>query len=96
MLLLPILLSLLRTRIPKLLDHPALLAHTIYQAVVFDDAVRAGDFDLSRTSISDGVEGVEWEGLTGVLLREEGWFERWLAGEKRCEAMSGTPLRARR
>lgn len=96
MLLLPILLSLLRTRIPKLLDHPALLAHTIYQAVVFDDAVRAGDFDLSRTSISHGVEGVEWEGLTGVLLREEGWFERWLAGEKRCEAMSGTPLRARR
>jgi hypothetical protein len=91
MLLLPILLSLLRTRIPKLLDHPALLAHTIYQAVVFDDAVRAGDFDLSKTSIYDGVEGVEWEGLTGVLLREEGWFERWLAGEKRCERNVGYP-----
>jgi hypothetical protein len=73
---------------PKLLDHPALLAHTIYQAVVFDDAIRAGDFDISRVSIYEGVEGMDWEGLTGVLLKEEGLFQQWLAGEKKCTLSS--------
>ena len=86
MLLFPILLGLLRARIPRLLDHPSLLAHTIYQTVVFDDTVRASGFDIDAVSIYEGIENAPWDGLAGVLLREQGWFEQWLAGEKKCEA----------
>ncbi|AAW41871.2 hypothetical protein CNBB3130 [Cryptococcus deneoformans B-3501A] len=83
LLLLPILLSLLRARIPHLLDHPALLAHTVYQTVVFDEAVRGGGFDLKATSLYEGRDAPAWEGLVGVVLREDDWFERWLTGEKK-------------
>ncbi|XAO24018.1 hypothetical protein I312_102808 [Cryptococcus bacillisporus CA1280] len=83
LLLLPILLSLLRARIPHLLDHPALLAHTVYQTVVFDEAVRGGGFGLKATSLYEGRDAPTWEGLVGVVLRESDWFERWLAGEKK-------------
>ncbi len=85
MLLFPILLDLLRARIPKLLDHPALLAHTIYQTVIFDDAVREGGFDIDTVSVHEGIENAPWEGLSGLLLREDDWFEQWLSGEKRCK-----------
>ncbi|KAK4688656.1 RAD50-interacting protein 1, partial [Tremellales sp. Uapishka_1] len=83
LLLFPTLLGLLRARIPRLLDHPALLAHTIYQTIVFDDAVREGGFDINAVSIHDGSGQAEWEGLSGVVLREKDWFEQWLAGERR-------------
>ncbi|BEI99788.1 hypothetical protein CcaverHIS631_0408310 [Cutaneotrichosporon cavernicola] len=79
MLLFPILLTFLRTRMPHLVSHPALLAHTVYQTVLFDDAVREGGLDLSRTSCG----GTEWDGLAGVILREGDWFNEWIAGEKR-------------
>ncbi|CAK9780171.1 hypothetical protein CC85DRAFT_270800 [Cutaneotrichosporon oleaginosum] len=82
MLLFPILLTFLRTRMPHLVSHPALLAHTVYQTVLFDDAVREGGFDLSRTSIYCGLEA-EWDGLASVILGEGDWFNQWLAGEKR-------------
>ncbi|EIW69690.1 hypothetical protein M231_06298 [Tremella mesenterica] len=81
LLLFPVLLNLLRTRIPRLLDSPALLAHTIYQTIIFDDAIRDMDFDLGGVSVSDGSEK-EWEGLAGVILKENGWFEQWLEGER--------------
>lgn len=89
LLLCPTLHGMLRARIPKLLDHPALLAHTIYQTIVFDDAVRAGGFSLQRTSLYAGAddEAKEWEGLAGVILREENWFQQWLAGEKKCRSI---------
>jgi hypothetical protein len=96
-------LSLLRLRIPKILDKPSLLAHTIYQTIVFDDAIRQGGFDLARTMYghrlagraaqlegADGQSGTgdeqmdEWQGLTGVVLRESGWYESWVKGEKQC------------
>lgn len=86
MLLFPILLNLLRARIPRLLDHPALLAHTIYQTVVFDDAIREGGFEIDTVSMYEGIENPHWEGLAGVLLRDQGWFDQWLAGEKKCMA----------
>ncbi|TXT04871.1 hypothetical protein VHUM_03954 [Vanrija humicola] len=82
MLLFPTLLAFLRTRIPHLLSHPALLAHTVYQTVMFDDAVREGGFELARTSVYAGAEA-EWEGLAGVVLREHDWFEQWLEGERK-------------
>ncbi|WVR05282.1 hypothetical protein IAU60_002294 [Kwoniella sp. DSM 27419] len=83
LLLFPIVLSLLRSRIPHLLDHPALLAHTIYQTIVFDEAIKDGGFELETTSLYEGRECGEWEGLSGVILREEDWFTRWLVGEKK-------------
>ncbi|WOO85911.1 RAD50-interacting protein 1 [Vanrija pseudolonga] len=82
MLLFPTLLAFLRTRIPHLLSHPALLAHTVYQTVMFDDAVRENGFELARTSVYAGAEA-EWEGLAGVILREHDWFEQWLEGERK-------------
>lgn len=84
MLLFPILLDFLRTRMPHLIAHPALLAHTVYQTVLFDDAVRESGFELARTSIYRGTE-TAWDGLAGVILREGDWFVEWLAGEKKCE-----------
>lgn len=89
MLLFPILLGLLRSRIPHLLDTPALLAHTIYQTVVFDDTIRENGFDIDNVSINEGLENAQWEGLAGVILREEGWFDRWLVGEKKCMLTRG-------
>lgn len=68
-----------------MLDRPALLAHTVYQTVLFDDAVREGGFLLAGTSAASGEKEVRWEGLTGVILKEEGWFEQWLVGEKKCK-----------
>ncbi|WWC61139.1 uncharacterized protein I303_103718 [Kwoniella dejecticola CBS 10117] len=79
----PILLSLLRNRIPHLLDHPALLAHTVYQTVIFDEAIKEGGFQLDSTSLFEDRESAPWEGLSGVILREKDWFERWLQGEKK-------------
>lgn len=85
MLLFPILLGLLRSRIPHLLDTPALLAHTIYQTVVFDDTVRENGFDIASVSINEGKDVIDsWEGLAGVVLKHEDWFDRWIAGEKKC------------
>ena len=89
MLLFPILLNMLRSRIPRLLDTPALLAHNIYQTVVFDDTVRENGFDVAGVSVNEGKDTAEWEGLAEVILREEGWFDRWLAGEKKCELIRG-------
>lgn len=89
-LLLPLALNLVRSRIPHLLPHPALLAHTIYQTIQFDTAVRNGGFDLPSTWVGRQAERVQqgsvadWNGLTDVVLAEPGWFESWLAGEKRC------------
>lgn len=84
LLLFPILLDMLKSRIPHILDSPALLAHTIYQTVIFDDAIRESGFDIDHVSINEGIENEPWEGLSGLILREEGWFDRWLAGEKKC------------
>jgi len=86
LLLFPVLLQFLRSRIPHLLDHPALLAHTIYQTILFDESVESGGFSLDDTSLGEnlGDSGDEWEGLAGVILRQEGWYEQWVDGERRC------------
>ncbi len=88
-LLFPILLNMLRSRIPHILDSPALLAHTIYQTVIFDDAIRENGFDFDHVSINEGVENAQWEGLAGLILREKGWFQSWLSGEKKCKPRLG-------
>lgn len=97
--LLPLPLALLRHRFPYLLDHPALLAHTVYQTVVFDDSIRRNGFDYARTwrafhtrqhgddaSGSHEDQSGEWMGLTEEVLSTEDWFDRWLSGEKKCKS----------
>ncbi|KAJ9116397.1 hypothetical protein QFC22_004839 [Naganishia vaughanmartiniae] len=97
--LLPLTLALLRHRFPHLLDHPALLAHTVYQTVVFDEAVRQLGFRYGRTwkvvrsrrerertgkgREEPDMESEEWVGLTEQVLSTADWYDRWLAGEKK-------------
>jgi hypothetical protein len=96
--LLSVALALLRLRVPRILDRPSLLAHTIYQTIVFDDAVRQGGFDIASTVAGrraaaaaaatengTGGAGQEWQGLTGMILRDSGWYEHWVKGEKQCK-----------
>ena len=47
---LPVLEGKLRRTIPTLLAHPSILAHTIYQALAFDTALRDEGFDLPGTT----------------------------------------------
>lgn len=87
--LIPLPLSLLQRRFPHLLDHPALLAHTVYQTVIFDDSIRADDFDITRTWSAvrrrrrGSVDELEWKGLAEQVLSTSDWYERWLAGERK-------------
>ncbi|CAK5280068.1 unnamed protein product, partial [Mycena citricolor] len=78
LLLLPILARKLRRSMASLLPHPALLAHTIYQALVFDDAVREDGFALAHTTTGSG----DWPGICDVILGREEWFSAWLEGER--------------
>ena len=70
MLLFPILLSMLRSRIPRLLDQPALLAHTVYQTVIFDDSIREGGFDIDSVSLNEWARHATWEGTCWNTAQE--------------------------
>ena len=82
-LLLPLLSRKLKKTIPLLLKHPSLLAHTIYQTLLFDSALTKEGFLLQGTSSSDS--GAEWAGISEIILGNSDWFETWLAGEKDCK-----------
>ena len=79
----PILSRKLKKTIPLLLKHPSLLAHTIYQTLLFDSALTKEGFLLQGTSSSDS--GAEWAGISEIILGNSDWFETWLAGEKDCK-----------
>lgn len=96
LLLLPLLSRKLRRTIPALLPHPPILAHTIYQALTFDSALREAGFELRGTSAAlsnsseslqgkDGKGGQKWEGISEVILGKKEWFEAWMEGERTCE-----------
>ncbi|KAH7104497.1 TIP-1 family-domain-containing protein [Auriculariales sp. MPI-PUGE-AT-0066] len=48
-LLLPILTRKIRSTVPLLLPHPALLAHLVYQTIAFDESIREAGFSLKGT-----------------------------------------------
>ncbi|KAG6814039.1 hypothetical protein H0H92_003889 [Tricholoma furcatifolium] len=82
-LLLPILSRKLKHTMPSLLPHPSLLAHTIYQALIFDAALKDEGFLIQKTSATaerdfDG----NWNGVSKVILGNAEWFEAWLQGEQ--------------
>jgi len=70
---------------PSLLRHPPLLAHTIHQALLFDIALAEEGFRSQRTSVMLGSPGVQWRGLSDVILGNIEWFDTWLRGEQECE-----------
>lgn len=91
-LLFPVLGRKLRRSMPELLQDSALLAQTIYQALLFDNQVKEDGFSLSGTYDSFGQSNVEeWEGVSDVILGKKEWFDAWLEGERRCEWSSLIP-----
>jgi len=75
-----------------LLPHPSLLAHTIYQTLVFDGSLREDGFDLEGTSSATEEtkkrpfgQSTRWDGLSEIILGRPEWFEAWLEEEKKCK-----------
>ncbi|SPO24350.1 uncharacterized protein UTRI_03618 [Ustilago trichophora] len=67
----------LASTMPSLLDHPSLLAHTVFQALTFDAEV-AETFPPSLTVIG----GAGTRKISDDILDNSNWFNRWLDGEK--------------
>lgn len=73
----------IRRSMPKLLAHPALLAHTIYQSLVFDSTLRELGYEFGRAE-SKSDEDMESGGISRIILDQKEWFDAWLEGEKKC------------
>ncbi|KAJ7071449.1 RINT-1 family protein [Mycena amicta] len=82
LLLFPLLSRKLRRSMPSLLPHPPLLAHTIYQSLLFDAAVQEQHFTLAGSSAGKSDDGNKWDGISDVILGQEEWFAAWMNGEK--------------
>ncbi|KAF8649759.1 hypothetical protein AX16_005526 [Volvariella volvacea WC 439] len=97
---LPLLVRKLKNTIPKILSHPSLLAHTVYQALSFDAAVIEEGFVIQGTSaITDATKDSgsdTWPGISETILGHKPWFDAWVAGERKFaedqyhEAISST------
>lgn len=73
---------------PALLPHPSLLAHTVYQSLAFDDALRGAGFSLTGTtqSLNKPDSAMEqWDGTSEIILGSKEWFDAWLDGERNCQ-----------
>ncbi|KAG9127939.1 hypothetical protein FRC07_007177 [Ceratobasidium sp. 392] len=83
-LLFPILARKIRRSVPTLLTQPSLLAHTIYQALLFDAAVRESGFTLANTwEYREGKQNnKEWSGVVDVILGHKAWFDEWMEAER--------------
>lgn len=104
-LLLPLPSKKLQRTVPSLLaptspnGTPALgiLAHTIYQTLEFDKAVRGEGYvavgvkDGKETGDEEEVE--EWKGVSQVILGKKEWFDAWLDGERRCTCVIDIPFK---
>ncbi|CAE6515340.1 unnamed protein product [Rhizoctonia solani] len=85
-LLFPILARKIRKSVPQLLAQPSLLAHTIYQALLFDAAIRESDFTLVNTwdcRVTKQHKAREWPGVADVILSHKSWFDEWMEAERR-------------
>ena len=88
LLLLPVVTRKLKRSVPSLLPHPPVFAHTIYQAISFDGALREEGFDLSGTSAEVSQGKNEWRGVGDTVLGRSDWFNAWLQGEKQCTSFT--------
>jgi hypothetical protein len=73
----------LRRTVPTLLSHPALLAHTVYQALIFDSNMRELGYEFVVGAEAKKAE--EKGGISSVILCQKEWFDAWLEGEKKCK-----------
>lgn len=80
-LLIPILERKLRRTVPTLLSRPALLAHTVYQALIFDSNMRELGYEFVVGA--DASKAEEKGGISSVILCQKEWFDAWLEGEKK-------------
>ncbi|KAG2156521.1 RINT-1 family protein [Suillus bovinus] len=80
-LLVPILERKLRRTVPTLLSHPALLAHTVYQTLIFDSNMRELGYEFVVNTEAKKTE--EKGGVSSVILGQKEWFDAWLEGEKK-------------
>ena len=69
---------------PSLVQHPSLLAHTIYQALGFDASLKEAGFSLTETILGRQSGIKDWEGISSVILDRKEWFDHWMEGEKTC------------
>lgn len=85
-LLLPILERKLKRSAPVLLTRPALLAHTVYQSLIFDSSLRdmGYEFVLDKREAHDERREAKRGGISKVILDQKDWFNAWLEGEKQC------------
>lgn len=67
----------LSSTLPWLLEHPSLLAHTIFQTLTFDSDL-SEQFPPSLTAS----HGAGTHSLASDILDNPIWFNRWLEGEK--------------
>ncbi|KAJ1310280.1 hypothetical protein OPQ81_007020 [Rhizoctonia solani] len=84
-LLFPILARKIRKSVPQLLAQPSLLAHTIYQALLFDSAIRESGFTLANTwecRVTKQHKAKEWPGVADVILSHKSWFDEWMEAER--------------
>lgn len=86
-LLLPILERKLKRSVPVLLTRPALLAHTVYQSLIFDSSLRdmGYEFAQDKREAHDERKEAEQGGISKVILDQKDWFNAWLEGEKKCK-----------
>jgi hypothetical protein len=67
----------LASTMPALLDHPSLLAHTVFQALTFD-----ADLETQFPPALSVLSGAGVRKISDDILGNPEWFQRWLDGEK--------------
>ena len=74
----------IRASMPQLLEMPAILAHTLYQALHFDQSVR--DAYSYNPRLENGKKE-EWKGTADVILGNKAWFDGWRESERKCKSL---------
>ncbi|KAI6133315.1 TIP-1 family-domain-containing protein [Pisolithus croceorrhizus] len=72
----------IKRSVPQLLGRPALLAHTIYQSLLFDSSLRELGYEFDQVEGKKDEE-VEKGGISRIILDEKEWFDAWIEGEKK-------------
>lgn len=71
----------IRASMPQLLEMPSILAHTLYQALQFDQSLR--DVYSYRPRMERGKTD-EWKGTADIILGNKAWFNGWKESERKC------------
>ncbi|KAI8366626.1 TIP-1 family-domain-containing protein [Radiomyces spectabilis] len=66
----------LRNDIPRLLDHPSYLSHTVHEILTFDQLLQD---DFAYVTLE---KNVQRETASAVILQNREWFDAWFQAEK--------------